>query len=143
MAEECKTETKTQRFWRFLNEIKVVAGAMVLLPFFGAHISSVIDWGQTIYNINPRLSEFTTKSDSISVALDVLLFIEPAIRDDIVSLEFTIDDMVKRGVETAEEESLLIELRRQYKAKILELDRIRARIRNYKPEWTPEEEKEK
>lgn len=133
-------KSTTQKFWKFLNDIKMFAGAIVLLPFFGANITNLVSWGDTIFNINDKISVFTTKEDSISVALDVLLFIEPAIRDDIVSLEFTIDDMVKKGTLTNEEEELVVELRKQYKAKILELDRIRARIRTYKPDWKSTED---
>ena len=72
-----------------------------------------------------------------------MLFIEPAIRDDIISLQFTIDEIVKFDDNGPETLAVLEELRRQYQNKILELDRIQNRIRIYDPEWLSLEEQEK
>lgn len=141
MSDETSKKDTKQKFWTRLNELKMIAGGLVLLPFFGSQIGSLVDWGSTVYNINDKFNHiekiYATKEDSVSAALDVLLFIEPAIRNDITSLQFTIDTMVKQATLSNEEETVLLELRAQYKSKILELNRIRQRIKSYDPTWKP------
>jgi len=34
------------RFFSFLNDVKLLAGALILLPFFGSQINSMISWGR-------------------------------------------------------------------------------------------------
>jgi len=125
----------------FLNRMKMASAALVLLPFFGANIQSLVDWSATVYNLNPKLEELVTREESEKVVLDVLFFIEPAIRDDIQALQYTIDSMVQPQEPTEDDLLVLQSLRMQYRDKILELNRIQSRIQEYRPDWKPGDEK--
>lgn len=121
------------KFIESINSMKVfIASLLFLLPLSGAYLTDFASWANSVYNINTNMAQFVTKDDTMSLALDVLLFIEPAVRNDITSLEHTIG-VILRSEEPDEE--VLAELRRQYKAKIIELERIRKRIKVYDPNW--------
>lgn len=134
MAKE-PTKTTYSKFLTFLSDIKILLAGLVLLPVFGANLISLVSWSSTVYNINDELKRFATKEESVSVVLDVLLYIEPAIRDDIISIQFSMDDMIQIQNRSREEDEILDGLRKHYAARILELNRIRERIREYKPDW--------
>lgn len=146
MSEE--KEKPLAKALRVANELKMVAGALLLLPLFGSQLDSIFAWGKTIVNINERLDAMATKEESVQIAIDALLYIDSAIQDEITALEFAEESQIiifgenpRPSKEELDSYSEMIEqIRDQRRFKILEQRRIRDRIKMIDPNWKDPDE---
>lgn len=146
MTDKEKELSTVQKMTKIISEAKALSVGIVLLPLFGANIVGLINWSNTMYNINDTLSLYATKVESRSIAFDALVYIDSAIRNEITALDFAIETQISIrnpnavGVELDDEQAILDDLRNQQKQKILEQQRIRLRILAINPDWIPPEE---
>ena len=127
-----------------INSVKIFLSALVvILPIIGANISSFYDWSINLYYLADRLDERITKKEYKAMSMEVLLYIEPAIRDEITDLESTIQETILSTTMTTEVRDIALNgLKSTYKSKINELERIRKRIKVFDPNWKSIEELE-
>ena len=121
-----------------LDRIKVIIGFLLfLLPLIGASPQSLIRWVDRIYNIDSYLTDVPTKKDS----LEILLFIEDALYNDIVSEKLRIKELTANTEMPQEVKDELIEAHfKSYNHNVLKIERIRVRIKVLDPAWKSLEE---
>lgn len=130
----------SKKFIAELNAFKMIIGSIIVaLPVLGANISSFYNWSVKVYDLEAELDSKQDKSDS----MEVLLYIEDALFDDVTSAKLAIADLKgDENMDPTVRDAIINEHFKSYKDKILNLERIRLKIRSLAPTWKTREEKE-
>lgn len=118
----------------------VVSTIIMIMPLLGHNLTSLSNWSSKVYNLAEELDSKQNKQDQ----LEVLLYIEEAILDDVVADKLLINDINSdTELKVLAKQELLEAHYSSYNEKILKLERIRQRIKLLDPTWKSRDEKEK
>lgn len=128
----------TKKLISEMNAIKaILASVIVLLPLLGANIISFVDWSVVVYNLKDQLEMKQDKTDT----MEVLLYIEDALYDDVTFAKFEIERTKGDEDMNADIRVAMIDAHfAAYNFTLLKLERIRRKIKTLDPTWKTREE---
>jgi len=115
----------------------IITTLVVVLPIIGTQLGDFAGWASTVYNLRTELAKTVKIVDS----MEVLLYIEESLYDDVTVDQLAIRDMIETSdmPENIRKELLAAHFK-SYNQKILKLERIRSKIKILDPTWKSREE---